>query len=81
MDPIQPLQLHATKEAVAAVGGKPTKMLRAPLEVVPDSKRGQLIDDAEADLEVEMDTLEEGTRVRNRLYVIHWVVGYPRLGL
>jgi len=68
MEPIQPLQLRATKEAVAAVGGKPTKTLRAPLEVVPDSKRGQMIDDAEGQLEVEMGTLEEGTRARNKLY-------------
>jgi len=68
MPPIQPLQLRATKEAVAAVGGKPTKTVRAPLEVVPDSKRGQVIDDAEGTLEDEMGSLEEGTRQRNKLY-------------
>lgn len=68
MEAIAPLELRATREAVAAVGGKPTKTMRAPLEVVPDSKRGQLIDDAEGNLEVEMGTLEEGTRQRNKLY-------------
>lgn len=71
MDPLQPLMMKATVEAVAAPGAKSTKNLRAPIAVAPESKRGPIIENAEADLEDEMTTLEEGTKVRNREFQMH----------
>jgi hypothetical protein len=49
--------------------------LRAPIAVAPESKRGPIIEKAEGDLEHEMETLEEGTKVRNREFQMHLVRG------
>jgi len=71
MEPLQPLLMKATVESVAAPGAKGVQNLRAPIAVAPESKRGPIIEKAEGDLEHEMETLEEGTKVRNREFQMH----------
>lgn len=50
---------------IAAPGGKPTYVVRAPFAVVPESKRGPKIESQEKVLEGELLALEQGTKQRN----------------
>lgn len=68
---LDPLQMTATTQAINPGGGRPAKVVRAPLPAAPESKRGPMIDRAEGELEGNMDRLEEGTRARNREFQEH----------
>jgi hypothetical protein len=68
---LDPLEMVATTQAIAAAGGKPARVVRAPIAAARESKRGPIIDKEEADLESNMATLEEGTRAKNREFQAH----------
>ena len=68
---LDPLEMVATTQAIAAAGGKPARVVRAPIGAARESKRGPIIDAEEADLESNMATLEEGTRAKNREFQAH----------
>jgi len=51
---------------IAAPGGKPTRVIKAPVAEHPESKREHKIVSQERDLEDGMVVLDEGTRRRNR---------------
>lgn len=56
---------------IAAPGGKPTYVVRAPFAVEPESKRGPKIEKQEKVLEEELLSLERGTKLRNREFYTH----------
>mmetsp|Transcript_36548 Transcript_36548/g.63414 ORF Transcript_36548/g.63414 Transcript_36548/m.63414 type:complete len:311 (+) Transcript_36548:120-1052(+) len=51
---------------IAAPGGKPTRVMKAPVAEYPESKRQHTIERQEEDLDNQMVVLDEGTRRRNR---------------
>ena len=52
--------MKPARVSIAAPGGRPTTVVRAPFAVAPDSKRAPKIQNQEVSLKNELITLEEG---------------------
>jgi hypothetical protein len=63
----------SSPHTIAIPGGKLKRVIKAPIEVFPPSKRADLIENAESKLDDEMDGLQKDTRRHHQLMQSYFV--------